>query len=175
MRTNTDEARVLAILDGLRGHVCTGVDNPIGSVLRLDIGPLSVPTHGSEKDGTDRGITPAPHGWRHLTIESPWRILYRGEVVCDWNDRGGFHGTIGADIRKLLNARVEEVQADTRTWDLAITFNDDLELGVFCDTEEDREEALTLMGTDNLLITAGAHRWLKGGAKIKRPVEPRTS
>lgn len=152
-----DEIR--SVLQAMVGHRCEGADNPYGSILRLDIGPL----------GLSPGDSPSarPHGWRHLTIESPWRLASDNDVLCDWNEEGGPHGSISNLITPLLGRTLIAVRADPPAWDLRLQFSGGFELFVFSDSDEDRDDAWFILGTDGLTLSAGPQRGSTGGAKLK--------
>lgn len=153
------------LLGELVGQRCEGVDNPYGSILRLDIGPLAV--------RVDDEVGAKPHGWRHLTIESPWRLVLQREVLCDWNDDGGTGGVLTDLIASLKGKTVLEVSAAPPGWDLRIRLSDGFELFVFSDSNDDRDDAWFILGTDGLTLSAGPERAGEGGVKIKRlPADP---
>jgi hypothetical protein len=149
-----------SLLGGLVGQRCEGADNPYGSILRLDIGPLG--------DSLDAKPGAKPHGWRHLTIESPWRLSRDREVVCDWNDEGGTEGALTDYIAPLVGRTVMEISTAPPGWDLRLTLSGGLGLFVFSDSDDDREDAWFILGTDGLILSAGPERKGGGGLKIKR-------
>jgi len=141
-----NHVRIQQVLDELVGQRCEGVDNPHGSVLRLDIGPL-----GTRVDAPDD----PPHGWRHLTILSPWRLESRTEVVCDWNEPGGPTGSLLAKVQSLAGVAVTSATASPPGWDLVIEWSNGTRLLVFSDRNDNREDAWVILGTDGLELGAG--------------------
>ncbi len=134
----------------LIGQRCTGADNPVGSVIRLDIGELGL--------GPLSGPKSKPHGWRHLTVESPWRIQSRSKVLWDWNTPGGVGGDIEGALRDFVGATIMEAEVSPPGWDLRLVWSNGLEIVVFSDSTEDRDDAWSLLGTDGLTLTAGPQK-----------------
>ena len=146
-------------LNELVGQKCEGVDNPVGSVLRLDIGPLGLGPH-DEPDSE-------PHGWRHLTIKSPWRLQNVQEVLCDWNLCQTDAGALRACIAQLAGQTIQNAEADLPGCDLRLSWSNDLMLIVFADTNEDREDAWFILGTDGLELTAGPAKGAHSGWRVR--------
>lgn len=158
MSSVTDVRGALAELVGLR---CEGVDNPYGSVLRLDLGPM----------GRRPGDSPSarPHGWRHLTILSPWRLQNSGQVVVDWNVPGGAGGRLSEAVRPVLGQEITEARAQAPGWDLIINWRGGLQLVVFSDSTEDREDAWVILGNDGLELGVGPAKAGATGYELKPP------
>lgn len=116
------------LVANLVGQRCACVDNPHGSILSIDFGALGL------RADDDPGS--APHGWRHLTILSPWRIESRTEVLCDWNVDGGSSGRIAGLLSTLVGERVVSAATAGPAWDLRIEFSDGSTLIVFSDATE---------------------------------------
>lgn len=153
---------VQAVLSQLVGQRCEGADNPYGSILRFDIGEMAKPLDDPDAH---------PHGWRHLTVLSPWRLESASEVLGDWNLEGGAHGSIGQLIQQLRGQMVRAVRSSGPSWDLVIEWESGLRLCVFSDSNDDRDDAWFILGTDGLELSVGpAHDgdpgWnLKGGSR----------
>ncbi len=144
MRDTDSVDRVMRELIGLP---CENVDNPYGSILRLDLGPLG---HRAT-DGTQE----RPHGWRHLTVESPWRLEGDRYVICDWNFSGGKDGDISRLAQTLIGHHVLEATAIGPGWDLDLRFSGGLRLVVFADSDDGRDDAWMILGTDDLRLEVG--------------------
>ena len=141
------EETLAKIFAQMVGHVCEEVDNPTGSILRLYIGQMS-------RLADDALPTSKPHGWRHFTIMSPWRLQNSSTVICDWTVTGGKHGSLGKYITVMMQRRVVSIGAIPPAWDLQIEFDNDLSLFVFSDATNDRDSAWFLLGTDGLVLNA---------------------
>jgi hypothetical protein len=148
-----------SLLREMIGQPCVGLDNPYGSTIRLEIGPLGL--------RVDDELTARPHGWRHFTIKSPWRLASKQFVLCDWNDREETSESISERIATLVGRSVLDVSATPPDWDLRIRFSGNLELFVFADSDTSREDAWFLLGTDGLAISAGPERSKRGGLSIE--------
>ena len=146
-------------LNELVGHKCEGVDNPLGSVLRLDIGARGLGPHD--------GPNSEPHGWRHLTIESPWRLENRREVLCDWNLSQTDAAGLKSCIAQLAGQTIRSVEAELPGCDLRLSWSNDLKLIVFADTTEDRDDAWFILGTDGLELTAGPTKGTRSGWRAR--------
>jgi hypothetical protein len=146
------------ILEDLVGQRCVGADNPHGSILRLDIGPLGPPPD----DPSGR-----QHGWRHLTVLSPWRITAKGRVIADWNTPGGVHGEIVEAATSLIGHSVVNAKCEGPGYDLDISFSDGFRLFVFSDTDDGREDAWFILGTDGLELSVRPAYDEEPGWKIK--------
>jgi hypothetical protein len=127
----------------------------------LEIGPL-----GSRADDAPDA---RPHGWRHLTIYSPWRLDDVDHVICDWTFPGGAKGEITPLIQTLIGRNVESVVADAPGWDLHIRFSGGLMLVTFSDSDEDRDDAWMILGTDGLEIRAAPIYGPADPSLINRP------
>lgn len=152
---------VQAVLQQLVGQRCGGVDNPYGSILRLDLGPF-----GWQLDGPP---TARRHGWRHLTVLSPWRLESTDEVLADWNLNGGFSGQILNRVQVLQGVTVTKAEASPPGWDLTMIWSNGLRLRVFCDSDEDRNDAWMILGTDGLELGVGPARAGSPGYELKKP------
>ena len=138
---------IQSALRDLVGQRCERAENPYGSALSLDFGTL----------GLRQGDAPGTktHGWRHLTVLSPWRLENDHEVIADWNVTGGAGGPLGATIQVLVGKAVVETHSVGPGWDLTLRLSDALTLRVFSDRTEDREDAWFVLGTDGLEAGAG--------------------
>jgi hypothetical protein len=143
----TTRTTLLEYLQELVGKRCERAENPIGSILLLDIGPLGRGPHQEPES--------VPSGWRSLTIESPWRLQDEEKVLCDWNARSGVAGEILNAIRGLVGHSVVRVHTSPPAWDLQIWWSNGMSLVVFSDSNEDRQDAWSILGTDGITITAG--------------------
>lgn len=141
-----DEAKIRVVRD-LIGQRCERVENPYGSVLSVDLGPLGVRLD-------DRPDTKA-HGWRHLTVLSPWRLQTADFVVCDWNDEGGPAGRLGDLLGALVGERVSSAEATGPGWDLILHWSNGMSLMVFSDSTDHRDDAWFILGTDGVEVAAG--------------------
>ena len=128
------------VLSELSGVKCEGADNPYGSVIRFDLGELGL---GPKQDETD-----VLHGWRHLTVLSPWRIQTPTMILGDWNA-----DDITPVLREPIGKRVKAAESVPPGWDLRIKWEDGVELLVFGDATIDREDAWFILGTDGLEIS----------------------
>jgi hypothetical protein len=136
----TTHTQLQSLVRDMVGQRCERTDNPIGSVLSLDFGTLALRLD-DEPDAL-------PHGWRHLTVLSPWRLQTPTEVVCDWNAAGGKDGTIRDCIRCLVGHQVLAAAASPPGWDLRVEFANGWTLVVFGDSTDDRQDAWFILGTD---------------------------
>jgi hypothetical protein len=137
---------VIEAANDLVGLRCEQTANPIGSVLSIDFGEMVL--------AQDAIPGERPHGWRHLTIFSPWRLESADAVLVDWNVEGGAGGRIAPMIGTLVGDTVQEVQTAPPGWDLWIVWLSGLVLKVFGDVDDSREKAWMILGTDGLCITA---------------------
>lgn len=128
------------LLADVVGQVCSGVSNPHGSIVSIDFGAL-----GRREDDDPAAF---PHGFRHLTILSPWRLQSEAEVLCDWNSSGGTGGTIESVLPILAGRKVISAIATPPAWDLIVKFSGDVQLVVFGDNDDDRDDAWFILGTD---------------------------
>lgn len=129
-----------ALLGDIVGQRCERAANPHGSILSLDFGTLG------RRQGDDAA---APtHGWRHLTVLSPWRLQNDHEILCDWNTDGGRNGTIASAIEKLVGQLAVAAHAAPPAWDATITWSNGLTLVIFGDSTDDRDDAWFILGTD---------------------------
>lgn len=145
-------------LQELVGQRCEAADNPLGSVVRFDFGPMGL--------GPMAGPGSKPHGWRHLTVESPWRLQTQREVLCDWNALGGKGGEIQGLVNQVVGQIVEAASSGGPAWDLHIRWANGITLVVFSDATEDREEAWSILGTDGLTLEAGPARSGQRGGSV---------
>ena len=144
--TDKHETALRAALAEMIGQRCERIDNPYGSVIRLDIGPLAL--------RPDDASTATPHGWRHLTVLSPWRIASEAEVIADWNVDGGKHGLLSEAIQPLRGDVVAAATTSAPTYDLTISWTSGLVLSVFADCTDSRDDAWFILGTDGLELSA---------------------
>lgn len=140
----TSMADIKRVLDELIGQRCEAVDNPLGSLLRLDIGPMG--------HRADDGPEDEAHGWRHLTVFSPWRLEDHERVICDWNFPGGKNGVLRSLIQHLLGSTVQAATASPPGWDLTLTMSNGLKLFVFSDSQDEGDDAWMVLGTDGLTL-----------------------
>ena len=135
-----DAFSVTRVLHELIGQRCENVENPHGSVLSIDIGPM----------GTRVGEENAKaHGWRHLTVLSPWRLETLDKILTVWNTPGGTeHPDLVVAVSRLIGLRVVNVESSPPAWDLTITWSSDIPLRVFADSTPQREDAWFILGTD---------------------------
>jgi hypothetical protein len=134
------EIGIEVLVNQLVGLRCEAAENPYGSILSLDLGPLAV------RPGDSSGEK--PHGWRHLTITSPWRVQDSGEVLFDWNVDGGVSGRLPALVTILVGRLVVSASTAPPAWDLVMMFENDLKLVVFGDCDDTRDDAWFILGTD---------------------------
>lgn len=137
---------VEVVVGELVGLLCEGLDNPIGSILRLDFGPLAL--------RPDDPPMARPHGWRHLTVFSPWRVQTNREIISDWNVDGGPSGLIEPSLRHLVGRTVEAAVTRPPAWDLIVSFSGGIQLVVFGDCMDERDHAWFILGTDGIDIVA---------------------
>jgi hypothetical protein len=123
-------------------------------VLRFDLGQLALGPHDEPNS--------RPHGWRHLTIKSPWRLQTGAQVLCDWNAKSGAEGEILKVASQLVGLTVKGVQTSPPAWDLELHWSNHTTLVVFSDSNEDRDDAWFILGTDGLEIIAGPSRDAQG-------------
>jgi hypothetical protein len=112
----------------------------------LEIGPLG--------KRIDDAPDARPHGWRHLTIYSAWRLDAADHVICDWNFTGGAKGEIMPLIQTLVGRKVESAVANAPGWDLRIALSGRLTLVTFSDSNDERDDVWMILGTDGLELGA---------------------
>lgn len=134
------------LLHDIVGQRCERATNPHGSILSIDFGALG--------RRPDDDLSATLHGWRHLSILSPWRIQDQQHILADWNTNGGRSGTISAAIEPLVGQRVLAAQTSSPGWDLTIQWSGGLSLVVFGDSNDDREDAWFILGTDGVEASA---------------------
>lgn len=154
---------VQAVIRELIGQRCEGADNPYGSILRMEIGPL-----GRRADDPP---TAAPHGWRHLTVLSPWRLESIDGVIADWNLSGGDQGEILGRVAALVGLTVVAASAEPPGWDLTLSWSNGMRLRVFGDCTQDRDDAWVILGTDGLELGAGPAKPGTAGYQLTRPTD----
>ena len=137
---------ILDVIEQLVGLRCEAADNPYGSILRLDFGDLGL--------RADDHPAARPHGWRHLTILSPWRVQSDTEVLVDWNVDGGANGLINPLVQQLVGQRVERTSTGPPAWDMSITFSGGVRLVIFGDRQDDRADAWFILGRDGIEVAA---------------------
>lgn len=125
------------LLGEIVGQRCENTTNAHGSIIAFDFGPLS--------RRADEPPTAKAHGWRHLTVLSPWRLQKEHEVLCDWNMTGA---TIAPALAVLHGARVVAATSAPPGWDLSIRWSNGMELLVFGDSTDNRDDAWFILGTD---------------------------
>jgi hypothetical protein len=154
-----NEHSIQEVLHGLVGQRCQWVDNPVGSILLIDIGPVSA--EGGETSGL------RPRSWRHLTVECPWRLQSQDRVLCDWNDDGGVGGLIERTVSALHGQSVTGASAIAPAWDLKLTFSGGLSLFAFADSNDLRADAWSILGTDGLEAAIGPEREGRPGCRLR--------
>jgi hypothetical protein len=137
---------VFQAVNDLVGLACTGAKNPYGSIISIDFGPLTL--------RVDDNALAEPHGWRHLTVLSPWRLQTAYEVILDWNVDGGANGLVGPGLQSLIGAAVESAETTLPGWDLVLIFSNGIQLLVFGDCLDERTDAWFILGTDGLEVAA---------------------
>lgn len=137
---------ILSLVRQLVGTTCEMVTNPHGSILSIDFGPMSLPAEALPME--------RPHGWRHLTVLSPWRIDDADHVLVDWNVDGGANGRIAPLVQVLLGQTVESAHTAPPGWDLSLKWSNGLELRVFGDCDDYRDKAWMILGTDGVQASA---------------------
>lgn len=141
-----NEAKLRSAVGELVGQCCEGVENPYGSILSIDLGPLGL--RSDDLPGAK------PHGWRHLTVLSPWRLETDQYVIADWNENGAPAGTLPQTIQVLHKQSVVAAETAPPGWDLRLRWSNGLSLVVFSDSTDDREDAWFILGTDGLEVSA---------------------
>lgn len=149
--------KLLNVLLGLVGQRCTGADNPHGSVIRLDIGDLG-PASGEPEHSKK-------HGWRHLTIQSAWRLESAEEVLASWDTSESDGEVLAERLRSLLDRKILAATAAPPAYDLAIELSGGVVLKVFCDCGDTETDCWFLLGTDGLEV--GARPVFKGGGGVE--------
>lgn len=139
----TPQQRIVRELVGLE---CSQISNPHGSILTVDLGPLSV---ADESDYQD-----LRQGLRQLTIYSPWRVESPQDVVFDWNVDGGPDGLLRKAIQSLVGHTIEYAETRGPAWDLEIRWSGGLRLVVFGDCTNSRDTAWFVLGTDGAEVSA---------------------
>lgn len=129
-----------ALLADIVGQRCERATNPHGSILSLDFGALA------RRENDDSSSV--AHGWRHLTIFSPWRLQSEDEILCDWNSDGGAGGVITTVLSQLEGQTAVSTATEPPAWDMTIQFSSGLQLVVFGDSTDDRDDAWFILGTD---------------------------
>ena len=124
----------------------SAAENPYGSILSLDFGALTL-RKGDEP-------TAKTHGWRHLTVLSPWRLQSADEIIADWNVDGGANGKLHQLIQGLVGDTVVSAQTSGPAWDLALQWVSGLTLSVFGDATDDRDSAWFILGSDGIEASA---------------------
>lgn len=153
-------ASVQDVLDELVGMRCEALDNPYGSVLRFDIGPL-----GRRPDQREEPL----HGWRHITILAPWRLESSSQVLGDWNLPGGSDGSLLPLVKPLTGQMVAGAHATTPGWDLVVEWSGGWRLFVFSDSNEDRDDSWMILGTDGLELGVGPAKGGRAGYELRTP------
>jgi hypothetical protein len=128
------------------GQRCQRAENPHGSILSIDLGPLGLRPDDAPNDKR--------HGWRHITVLSPWRLQSDEHVVADWNVDGGVHGLLPGIIRQLEGDTVVRAESSGPAWDLVLGWESGLTLFVFSDVTDERDSAWFILGTDGLEVSA---------------------
>jgi len=141
-----DEAKIRATVAELIGQRCERVENPYGSILSIDLGPLGL--------RSDDPPDAKPHGWRHLTVLSPWRLQTDDYVVSDWNENGAPGGELAKTIQLLHKHSVITARTASPGWDLHLRWSNGMSLVVFSDSTDERKDAWFILGTDGLEVSA---------------------
>jgi len=141
-----EESAIQEVVSQMVGRRCEAASNPYGSTLSIDIGELRL------RPGSAPGSK--PHGFRHLTIYSPWRLENESEVILDWNVDGGAHGLINPLIQVLVGQTAISAVTSPPAWDLTIEFSGNMRLLVFGDADDDRDTAWFILGSDGVGASA---------------------
>lgn len=148
---NAVTVEVASAVAQLRGLACTQADNPHGSILLIDLGPLAVP-EGLPAEAPKRG-------YRSLTIFCPWRLETATDVLGDWNGSGSTSERINQLLSSLVGVTVADAQVFPPSGDLRINFSNGTHLIVFVDSNgEAADDAWSLLGTDGLEVVVQAPR-----------------
>lgn len=131
-------------VEQLVGMECKVAENPYGSILSLDFGPLG----RRVEDAPDAKL----HGFRHLTVLAPWRVQDAGGVLFDWNSPGGADGELKSLIQIFVNEAIVSASTSPPAWDLNIRWESGCQLVVFGDFSDD--EAWFILGTDGFEAVA---------------------
>lgn len=142
----TRSEQLLSVVRDLVGQRCERAENPYGSILSIDFGRLAL--------RADDPPTAKPHGWRHLTILSPWRMQTSEYVVSDWNVNGGVHGGLQAALLRLVGNAIVDAETTGPAWDLVLKWDNGVSLFVFSDMTDDRDSAWFILGTDGIEASA---------------------
>ena len=137
---------ILQVVSSLVGLRCSQAGNPIGSLLTLDFGEMSLP-----KDPLPKEV---PIGWRVLTVYSPWRVQDEREVLFDWTIDGGAKGILRSLVKELEGATVLAAATSPPAWDLVVRFSNGASLQVFGDDGNGRTQAWFIIGTDGTDVSA---------------------
>lgn len=125
---------------------CLRAENPYGSIISLDFGALTL--------REDDAPTAKRHGWRHLTVLSPWRLQSTEDIIADWNVDGGVHGRLHELIQILVGDTISSADTSAPAWDLALRWVSGLTLSIFGDVTDDRDSAWYILGSDGLEVSA---------------------
>lgn len=134
------------LVQDIVGHVCEVAENPYGSVLSLDFGPMG----RRANDAPDAKL----HGWRNLVILSPWRLEDDVSVRADWNVEGGSEGELQEILKALTGHKVVSASTSGPAWDLRLEWSHGLRMVVFADSTDDRDDAWFILGTDGAEASA---------------------
>jgi hypothetical protein len=134
------------IVRSMIGLECTEIQNPYGSILCIDLGEMRL-----RPDSPPKAM---PHGFRSLTVYSPWRLEDDNEVWLDWNVTGGFNSPLARHIPVLLGQTVTHAHTAPPGWDLTITWSGGLRLVIFGDAVDVRDTAWFILGWDGVQVSA---------------------
>lgn len=137
---------VQELVSQIVGTSCEVAENPYGSILSIDFGPLGL--------GPDDSADARMHGWRHLTVSSPWRVQDDHEILFDWNVDGGANGLLPRLLSLLVGQTVVSAFTKPPAWDLVLRFAGGFQLVVFGDRDDNRDDAWFILGTDGAKATA---------------------
>jgi hypothetical protein len=142
----SNDIELNSVVQQLPGLHCGAVGNPYGSILSVDFGEMGLRPNALPNE--------TPHGWRHLTVFSPWRIDDDEEIIVDSNVNGGVHGSIAGLLSPLMKAVVSNARVSGPAWDLVVEWSNGLRLTVFGDCDDDRDYAWMILGTDGVNVVA---------------------
>ena len=148
-------SEVMSTLVGLR---CEAIDNPHGSIIRLELGEFA--------NQVDDPPGARPHAYRHVTVYSPWRLENNERVLADWNLPGAPNDDIPQALAVLIGSHVLEAHCVMPSCDLDLRFTGGRRLYVFADSDPE-DSSWFVLGTDGLSAAAGPLKASGGGFRIE--------